>query len=575
MKKFLLSSISLIASGLLLGQGEVVVQVLSPASIANSYSNAYAVAASGWSVADLADPANSIEDILVLGRDASSSDSLGCEELVNGDEIAGHIALIYRGSCNFSLKALNAQNAGAIGVLLISNGDDLAINMQGGTYGLDVTIPVAMISQSSGALIRPVVDAEEVTAFIGNNFGAFQYNLNIDRYDLMVPSAAQVPPVLAMDASEYQVDLGAFIHNYGSEMESSARLRAVVTMEGSELYNEVSDNQTLFPGDSLFVELPQFNQSGYDGTYTITYTVESDNEDGAPNDNTYSVPLEFGDVFTYVPVANGIPVSGNHVAPADQTGDFRTCIQFSDTNASRLTATGVYFSATTPNDLVDPQDSVLTDLLVIVQAYLWLDDIATAYTLPTSAGLASLTVGTYSYPDNLQGEQVFIPFEDVLELEDDARYLVCVQTSDTYIRHGWNEAIDHSTNAQFFNEPTSMIQDGADWYNGFNGLAGSPSIGLMTVNPFAGVEDNGNQVTVTPFPNPTNDVVRIPMKGFEGAGVLQMFDVNGAKVAERNIAVGADNTMVVDVNGISAGTYLFHMEFQNGQRSDFRVVVAK
>ncbi|MCB0770842.1 MAG: hypothetical protein KDC00_10610, partial [Flavobacteriales bacterium] len=543
--------------------------------IANTYSNTYATAANSWNVPDMTIPANSIEDILVIGRDGTGADSLGCEELVNSEEITGHIAMIYRGTCPFGTKALNAQNAGAIGVLLISNGDDLAITMLGGDDGPNVNIPVVMISQSSGAIIRPVLDAEEVTAFIGNNFGAFEYNLNIDRYDLLVPSASQVPPVLAMDASEYQVDLGAFIHNFGSEMQSSARLRAVVTMEGNELYNEVSDNQTLFPGDSLFVELPQFNQPGYDGSYAITYSVESDNEEGAPNDNTYSIPLKFGDVFTYVPVANGIPVSENHVVPAEPSGAFRTCIQFSDTNASRLTATGVYFSATTPNDEVDPQDSVLTDLLVIVQAYLWLDPIDNAFTLPTSSGLASLTVGTYSFPDNLQGEHVFIPFEDVLELEDDARYLVCVETSDPFVRHGWNETVDYTTNAQFFNEPTSMIQNGADWFNGFSGLAGSPSIGLLTVNPFAGVVDNGNQVTVTPFPNPTNDVVRIPMKGFSGAGLLQMFDVNGAKVAERNITVGADNAMVVDVNGISAGTYLFHMEFQNGQRSDFRVVVTK
>jgi hypothetical protein len=378
-----------------------------------------------------------------------------------------------------------------------------------------------------------------------------------------------------MNASEYQVDLGAFIHNFGSETETTARLRAVVMKEGNELYNEVSDNQTLLPGDSLFVELPQFNQPEYSGSYTITYTIESDNADGFPNDNTYSIPLAFGDVYTYVPVdGTGIPVSGNHVAPATPNGAFRTCIQFSDTNSSRLTATGVYFSATTPADQVDPQDSILTDLLVIVQAYLWLDEIATAYTLPTDAGLASLTVGTYSFPDNLQGEHVFIPFEDVLEMEDNARYLVCVETSDPYIRHGWNENVDYGTNAQFFNEPTSMIQNGADWFNGFSGLAGSPSIGLLTVNPTAGIAEN-ERVEVVPFPNPTNDVVRIPMNGFTGAGTLQMFDINGAKVAERNVAVGGDNTMVVDVNGISAGTYLFHLEFADGKRSDFRVVVAK
>ncbi len=50
------------------------------------------------------------------GSDPTTTDA--CEPLVNGAQIAGKIALVYRGTCAFTVKVLNAQNAGAIGVIV-------------------------------------------------------------------------------------------------------------------------------------------------------------------------------------------------------------------------------------------------------------------------------------------------------------------------------------------------------------------------------------------------------------------------------------------------------------------------
>ena len=46
----------------------------------------------------------------------------GCEPLTNG--VAGKIALIDRGTCTFKQKAVNAQAAGAIGVIIADNAAD-------------------------------------------------------------------------------------------------------------------------------------------------------------------------------------------------------------------------------------------------------------------------------------------------------------------------------------------------------------------------------------------------------------------------------------------------------------------
>ena len=87
----------------------------------------------------------------------------GCEAATNGADLAGKIALIDRGTCSFALKVMNAQDAGAIGVLIANNrGGDIASGL-GGT-GDDVTIPALMITQNNGASIQALLDnGESVT----------------------------------------------------------------------------------------------------------------------------------------------------------------------------------------------------------------------------------------------------------------------------------------------------------------------------------------------------------------------------------------------------------------------------
>ena len=68
----------------------------------------------------------------------------GCDPIA--DDLTGKIAIIDRGLCFFSTKSVNAQNAGAIGVI-ICNYDDVVLNMSAGTLD-EITIPVVMLSSS-------------------------------------------------------------------------------------------------------------------------------------------------------------------------------------------------------------------------------------------------------------------------------------------------------------------------------------------------------------------------------------------------------------------------------------------
>lgn len=84
--------------------------------------------------------------------DAAPTD--GCEPLVNADAISGNIAMVDRGSCNFTAKVKNAQDAGAVGVIVANHvaGGDGTINMSG--EDPEITIPSLFIGYSDGLLIK-------------------------------------------------------------------------------------------------------------------------------------------------------------------------------------------------------------------------------------------------------------------------------------------------------------------------------------------------------------------------------------------------------------------------------------
>lgn len=67
--------------------------------------------------------------------------------------VDGKIALIARGDCTFTSKIRNAQNAGAVGVVIYNNvaGDPVAMGHDGTTFP---TVPAVMVSNAQGVAMR-------------------------------------------------------------------------------------------------------------------------------------------------------------------------------------------------------------------------------------------------------------------------------------------------------------------------------------------------------------------------------------------------------------------------------------
>jgi hypothetical protein len=123
--------------------------IAAPASIAGTY--LAGSASFGPPLSAMLSPSGDF--ILVDDGVASASTSDSCEASPPG-AYDGLIAVLDRGDCEFGVKVLNAENAGAIAAIVINNQGDGIMNMGAGAVGNMVTIPSIFIGQSDGEAIK-------------------------------------------------------------------------------------------------------------------------------------------------------------------------------------------------------------------------------------------------------------------------------------------------------------------------------------------------------------------------------------------------------------------------------------
>jgi|TARA_B110000114_G_C15086509_1_gene396349 extracellular elastinolytic metalloproteinase len=102
-----------------------------------------------------------VTDEPIIGGDSYDA----CQSITNGSEIAGKIAVIRRGTCEFGFKILAAQAQGAVGVIMVNNVSGDPISMGEGADDASNTPPSVMVSQEVGeALIEELLLGETISA---------------------------------------------------------------------------------------------------------------------------------------------------------------------------------------------------------------------------------------------------------------------------------------------------------------------------------------------------------------------------------------------------------------------------
>lgn len=96
---------------------------------------------------DLPISPNLIQSDLVLYVDNVGGNSDGCVPPSNASAMSGKIVILRRGTCGFTIKVKNAQNAGAAAVIMVNNVDG-EFSMSGADA--TISIPAISVSQSVG-----------------------------------------------------------------------------------------------------------------------------------------------------------------------------------------------------------------------------------------------------------------------------------------------------------------------------------------------------------------------------------------------------------------------------------------
>ena len=572
MKKILLSTILLVFSIFSFKAQTIEFTVEAPATIAGPYGFTSTNDVAGWGSPDLLDTANAVMDTLMFVDDGTAGtnpqgnpmSAEGCNPLIN--DLSGKIAVIYRNTCQFGTKILNAENAGAVAAIIINREPGL-VNMAPGDDGANVTIPAIFIEDATGLIITNEMANGPVVGFIGTR--SFSYNVAIENSGIIRPEAASMPAALAQDNSEYDVQLGAWVTNPGSQ-DNNVTLKAVITQGGTTLYDQTSASSPILSGDSVYVSLPTFSQASYStGMYNLTYSVnEGDTLEEFAQDNVISQDFHLSNTkfSTATLDSNENLVLSPFYRPSNATGSVSMCAPFLDPNASRMAAMGVSFAA-----VVSGGD--LTGRYFTVYGYEWNDqftDLNDPNAMVSAYNVAA--TGEFTYPNDSAYQEVYVPFMQPMQLMDNQRYLFCVNTFDTDVYIGFDDKLDYTQNLDnVYSQPVSVVENSGTWYlTGFGADVTSGISVELTTN--LSLEDN-TMNDIKAYPNPATTNINIPLSGVQGNGNINILDITGKLVQSLNVNV--NNMITLDVSELSNGTYTFNLVLEDGKSSKFNVVINK
>lgn len=551
-----------------------VVQVLYPSNIAQGFGNSFAA----WAATpDMTNPANRvIAPVMIARADAGSADpdSLLCQ--ATSMDLTGKIALVFRGTCEFGTKAVNAFNAGAAGIVIVGTNPGEIINMSSGTnsQGDVVNVPVVFIAKESGAIIYSAVTAgDSVSLFLGNKIGYMNNDLgSVPGFTATVP--AQAPVQTANNTTEFPIKFAAQVFNYGANPQTGIKVAATISKNNSVLYSDTSNViATIASGDSS----DQFTFTDYSGAlgvgdYTIKYVILSDSIDDAPSDNVFTYPFrinndkifslakyDYDSLYTFN--------SGNYRA-ADQTSpEFTSCMTYQDPKASTFGILNVSFVASVKDNApIDGEE-------IQISVSEWNDVFDFETGTPSWNSVVPVTGGTYTYMEDIQNQFVTADLDEYIMLKDNVRYLVCVKTLNENVYFGYDSERRYDYYQSIVKRYLSPIQTGTTWGGGFR----ETPVSSITLQFFTaeevGLKNAAKLVSAKVYPNPAKNNVNIAVENYTGAATVNVTDLSGKTVISNGVTIETNGVTTLNTSSLTAGMYIVNMTLANGNQVKSSIII--
>jgi len=603
----------------ILSYGQAVFEIETPESIKGFYTIGLGDSTinSFWDNGSIAKKAVSANLALVDKGD----DSLAINALKT--DFTGKIAVLYRGSQAFQAKALFAQNAGALAVVIINNDKANPNNVLGMTASskTGVKIPVISISLNDGIKISNVLrSGETVKGYIGGK----KYNKNDIKLDVnFALTPARLTNVTALVQQDDVIDsLGIVVFNNGSETQDSILCEVLIKFGADTLHHDFRGviykdstglHTTIAPGKSIgYITFEPFKnkENLKPGKYTLSYSAFSTitgKEDQFKTDNTITIPFVINDsVYSPVSIENwnqyvfkdtvrdsngkpklpltfiydtihhkNVPFFTTFFQPGVAFTSFGQCLVFRDANASRISGKSMTFVPWMYNSSTS-KEVPLKDEPFKINVFEWADNFTgfsdTAnYKFTNLIPLVSDQI--YVSKNNSSWGYETAKFDDLVLFENDKRYLVCVQSNNPNVRFGF-DTLTTSLDARtvFYDQPLNMtLRDGSYKSVGF-GLDKIPSITLnvedRTYNPASLEELENAKNRVIVYPNPANTFVNVAYKVSTNAQPVEISvtDITGKEVYFSKVVNSAVGTNVFgfETEALTNGIYVVKVSSSEG-----------
>ena len=169
-----------------------------------------------------------------------------------------------------------------------------------------------------------------------------------------------------------------------------------------------------------------------------------------------------------------------------------------------------------------------------------------------------------------QETRYMLPLTILLKLQDNQRYLFCLQSFDPAIAFGYDGNLDYDGNQAITAMPISPVYVDDTWYTGGWSGSSTPSIGLKVIDgALLGLDDH-TTVNGMAYPNPAVDVVTISIES-NGAANITATDVTGKLCLAKAVTL-VNGKAEINTSFLDAGVYVFNVELENGETSQFNVI---
>ena len=518
----------------------------------------YAGVAWGGAVTDaFCAPAKKVNDVL--------NSALVCDSIADG-LLSGNIAVVDRGTCPLSDKALNAQKAGAVGILIIQAATNPVDNCVATTAGAgpeapQVTIPVFVICRNIGNQITTALTAGKTVeiCFVQPDIAVTSF--------FYTPSNVQTPASqIATDSFYFQATLS---NNSATVARTNVKITAkVLASDDSEKYSTSITIPELSPGvvDSIF-DLPGVYVPALPvGTYRILYTSSADPVGGV-------APVE-GRSFANFYVTQSVFAKENGLVGGIQPASVATEWGFG--NVYTMSAGSLEDYEVKTVDFAFNNTSVpIADVQATFYFFRVKDDVQADWgnfddTQFQSESFEWLGLGPYEAPDNivaysLQQVELTSLLGGPILLEAGVRYVVAAQYTPPY-------------------EKTFHAYDNSVQLPGLSTLVFTDSWGQFTSRPNAVLRMNIDLVVKTDekplpqsvmqiMPNPVRDNLNLALQFDQPTdATITIADINGRVVTFEDRQGLTNETLRYPLQ-VAAGTYLARIATKEGTLTKQFVVV--